>query len=317
MKKICFIFILCICVYSNVFAHNTIEKETLVYAVKNGQELHLDKFVDPTIAVDGKRPVMIYVHGGGFTTGSRVNALQIKYSKHFAAQGFVSVSIDYRLGIKEGVQADQETIKKAVALAVEDLIDATSFILKNADEWNIDTKKIIISGGSAGAITCLNAEYEICNDWQTAACLPAGFNFAGVISQAGCIIVPQEKLVWKKSPCPMLLMHGSKDQLVPFDSYSIERNLYAGSNYIHKQLAESDVANWLYEETGADHIVALKPLQYNLGEIDSFIDKFVLKGKHAVVHTVWADKTPDSMEKMFDVVPLYLTGWNKTDEEVQ
>jgi hypothetical protein len=68
---------------------------------------------------------------------------------------------------------------------------------------------------------------------------------------------------------------------------------------------------------GADHIVALKPLQYNFGETDTFIDKFVMKGLQAIVHTIWADSKPDTMGDMFKVVPLYMTGWDKTDEEVK
>jgi len=112
-------------------------------------------------------------------------------------------------------------------------------------------------------------------------------------------------------------MHGNSDQLVPFENYSIEGNLYAGSNYINNQLIALDVPHWLYEEDGADHIVALKPLQYNFGEIDTFIEKFVIEGELAIVHTVWADKIPGSMDKMYEIVPLYLNGWEKTDEEVE
>jgi hypothetical protein len=304
-------------VFSSGFAQSKAERETIAYSIKDGQELLLDKYVDNSIEYDGKRPVMIYVHGGGFSTGSRINALQIKYCKHFTSRGFMSFSIDYRLGIKEGVQPDQATTMHAVSIACEDLIDATAFILEKADEWNIDTEKIIISGGSAGAITCLHAEYEICAEREHANHLPEGFNFAGVISHAGCIIVPQDSLEWNKAPCPILLMHGSADQLVPFDAMHDPGIIYAGSNYLHQQFARLNYSHWFYDESGADHIVALKPLQYNFGEIDTFIDKFIMKGKPAVVHTVWADDKPDSMTEMFEVVPLYITGWDKTDEEVE
>lgn len=298
-------------------AQSPIRRETLVYSVKDGEELHLDKYVDKNVAFNGKRPVLIYVHGGGFTTGSRINALQIQYCKHFAAQGFVAVAIDYRLGIKDGGQSDQETIMHAVSLAYGDLIDATAFIIGKADEWNIDTGKIIISGGSAGAITCLTAEYDICSEGKYSSILPEGFNYAGLVSHAGSVVVPGDTLTWKKAPCPMLLMHGNKDQLVSFDVFSISGNLYAGSNYIHNQFVKLKFPHWLYEEDGADHIVALKPLQYNFGETDTFIDKFVMKQQKAIVHTVWGDDKPDSMDKMMDVVPLYIIGWDKTDDEVK
>lgn len=299
-----------------IFAQSRIERETLVYSVKEGQELRMEKFVDNSIKYNGKRPVMIYVHGGGYSMGSRINALQFTYCKHFAARGFVAFSIDYRLGVKEGVQASQEVIMNAVKISCEDLFDATAFILNKADEWNIDKNKIIISGGSAGAITCLTAEYDLCSEGKYAGRVPEGFNFAGVISHAGCIVVHQDTLKWKKTPCPILLFHGNKDAQVPFESMSIQGNLYAGSNYIHKQFQALNFSHWLYEEAGADHIVALKPLQYNFGEIEIFIEKFIMKGQHAIVHTTWKDKKPDSMADMQKVVPLYIHGWEKSDDEV-
>jgi hypothetical protein len=298
-------------------AQNSVAKETIVYSVKDTLQLHLDKYVDNSVQYTGKRPVFIYVHGGGFATGSRINALQIKYLKHFTAQGFVAIAIDYRLELKDIKQPNEEIIMKAVSHAYGDLIDATAFIISKANEWNIDTSKIIISGGSAGAIACLTAEYDICSGGQFSSRLPAGFNFAGVISHAGCVITHQDTLTWKKMPCSILLMHGTVDQLVPFNKQSISGDIYAGSNYIHNQFVKLNYPHWFYEEVGADHIVALKPLQYNFSETDAFIDKFVMKGMQTTVHTTWADTKPDSMQDMFKVVPLYINGWDKTDEEVK
>jgi poly(3-hydroxybutyrate) depolymerase len=298
-------------------AQPKIEKETLVYATKDGKELRLDKYAEANRQPSTKRPMMIYVHGGGFALGSSKNALQIKYNKHFAAQGFVSISINYRLGLAGNTKPDMAAIKEAVTMGSQDLLDATAFIISKAKEWNIDTEKILISGGSAGAIACLNAEYAICSQDKSAEKLPKDFNYAGVVSHAGNVIVSQDTLIWKKAPCPMLLMHGSTDMQVNFNSAKIENTLFAGSNYLHQQLAKMNAAHWLYEEVGADHIVALKPLQYNFGEIDTFIDKFVMKKEQAIVHTQWKDVVPSSMAKMFDIVPLYMTGWEKTDEEVE
>ena len=317
MKKLTLILISFVIISATLSAQNTIQKEILVYATKDGQKLFLDKYVDSRTQFTGRRPVMIYVHGGGFSTGSSKNALQIKYNKHFAAQGFVSISMNYRLSIKADTPFDRGKLSQAAALATEDLIDATAFVISKAKEWNIDTEKIIISGGSAGAITCLNAEYAIISQGKFAEKLPEDFNYAGVISHAGNVIVQQDTLDWKKIPCPMLLMHGSADQLVTFNSSKIGNTLFAGSNYLHKQFEKMNAPHWLYEEVDADHIVALKPLQYNFWEIDSFIQRFVLNKSNAIIHTQWKDKKPDSMTEMAAVVPLYMSGWEKTDEEVE
>lgn len=317
MQRFLFVLIACIIAAATVSAQSTVKRETMVYSTKDTIQLHLDKYVDNSVSYKGKRPVFIYVHGGGFATGSRINALQIQYCKHFVAEGFVAIAIDNRLGLANKNQPDEATVMNAVSIGYEDLIDATAFIISKANEWNIDTSKIIISGGSAGAIACLTAEYDICSSGPFSSRLPKGFNYAGVISHAGCVIVHQDTLTWKKAPCPMLLMHGNKDQLVPFDSKSVSGDIYAGSNYIHNQFVKLNYAHWFYEEAGADHIVALKPLQYNFGETDAFIEKFVMKKQQAIVHTIWADNKPDSMDDMMKVVPLYITGWDKTDDEVK
>lgn len=317
MKKLTLILISFVIISATLSAQNTIQKEILVYATKDGQKLFLDKYVDSRTQFTGKRPVMIYVHGGGFSTGSSKNASQIKYNKHFAAQGFVSISINYRLSIKADTPFDRGKLSQAATLATEDLIDATAFVISKAKEWNIDIDKIIISGGSAGAITCLNAEYAIISQAKFAEKLPEDFNYAGVISHAGNVIVQQDTLNWKKLPCPMLLMHGSADQLVTFNSSKIGNTLFAGSNYLHKQFEKMNAPHWLYEEVDADHIVALKPLQYNFWEIDSFLQRFVFNKSNAIIHTQWKDKKPDSMTEMAAVVPLYISGWEKTDEEVE
>lgn len=315
-KQLAFLFIQVLLI-SFVQAQQKFDKQTFEYAVKDTLHLKLDKYVDTTLKTKDPRPVFVYVHGGGFATGSRVNALQIQYGKHFASQGFVVISIDYRHGLANNNQPDQKTILNAVNMATTDLIDATAFIIKNAAKWNIDTGKIIISGGSAGAITCLTAAYMIgSEDPSIRKKLPAGFNYAAVISHAGAVVANTDSLRWKRTPSPMLLMHGSADQLVSYKGFSLEGNLYAGSHYLDRQLDQLNIPHWLYEENGADHIVALKPMQHNLGEIDIFIDKIIMKKYQSSVHTIWKDQKPDSMQDMMKVVPLYIMGWDKTDEEV-
>src|SRR5215471_6941249 len=137
IKRVLLVLVVCIMTVVTVSAQSTVEKETIVYSVKDTTQLHLDKYVDNSVPYKGKRPVFIYVHGGGFATGSRINALQIQYCKHFTAQGFVAIAIDYRLELANNKQPDEATIMKAVSFGYSDLIDATAFIIGKANEWNI------------------------------------------------------------------------------------------------------------------------------------------------------------------------------------
>ena len=284
--------------------NETVEKTTFEYSVKGEEHLLLDKYVDYTVDYEGPRPVMIYAYGGAFAGGSRSMNLQVAYYKHFVERGFVVVAIDYRLGAKNGAgdnmskHVEQDAPEGfatrfdwAVRIACEDMIDATAYVLSKADEWGIDTSKIILSGGSAGAITCLNAAYEVAGEREFSVRLPKDFNYAGVISHAGCIYTPDEELVWKRTPCPVLFFHGTSDPVVPFNTRDQGGCHCYGSNYIHNQWVELDYSHWLYEETGSDHIIAMTPMGKNDYEIDNFIDKFIMQGKHIIMHTVFT-QTP-------------------------
>ena len=122
-----------------------------------------------------------------------------------------------------------------------------------------------------------------------------------------------ENLTWKKIPCPIMLMHGNEDITVPFDAVIEQGMICAGSNYIHNQLKELSISHYFHEEDGADHIVAIKPMQYNLDEIDIFIKKFVYNKTESIVYQLWKDKVPMSVDKMADIVPLYVNGWRDDD----
>ena len=281
-------------------------KETLVYSVKDGQELLMDKYVDPAVPYDGDRPVLIYAFGGGFAMGSRSSAFQIPYYKHFVDRGFVVLAIDYRLGVKapEGGKLEDLPVPEgyetrfdyAVRIACEDMIDATAYVVAHADEWGVDPTKIILSGSSAGAMTSLNAAYEVAGEREFASRLPEDFNYGGVISLAGCIYVPETEPVWKKTPCPILFFHGSDDPTVPFNTRPQGGCWCYGSNYLHEQFTGLGFSHWLYEETGSDHIIAMTPLARNYNEIDTFIDKFVMKGMKLTVHTVFTAEPPATDE---------------------
>ena len=211
-----------------------INRETHLYAVKGADSLYLDHYTAP---VEGKRPCMMFVFGGGFAAGTRNNKLYDRYFEFLTTQGFDVVSIDYRLGLKNiGKRAGEfsvrdmiGTMSNAINMAVEDLFSATLFVIDKAEEWQIDTANIVTSGSSAGAITVLQAENNICNRTARAAVLPEGFNYAGVISFAGAIFSTNGSPEWQSQPAPIMLFHGTADRQVPYDKMSMLRVGFYGS----------------------------------------------------------------------------------------
>lgn len=335
MKRI-LLFILVFVTFRLLSAQTHITRKTYIYSIKGADTLRLDTYIDDTAAVKGKRPVMIYVHGGGFSMGSRKNVAQEIFNRHFAEKGFISVSIDYRLALSQPTPnsastsstADKKksnryniaTLYDAVRIADEDVVDATNFILSKANEWKVDSTCIMISGGSAGAITCLTLEYDLCNHAPYTQKLPEGFNYAGIVSQAGAICLHKEKaLTWERKPCPILFFHGDKDSLVPIEHKVIAGEHWFGDKMILPDMRKMHVSYWSFVEKGADHIMAMKPLTDNNAETDKFVDEMVKGKKQAYVYTEWAEETaPDmsSAEHMLKYVPMYILGFGKYIDEM-
>ncbi|MCD7972752.1 MAG: alpha/beta hydrolase [Candidatus Azobacteroides sp.] len=262
-----------------------LQKHTFVYAEKDGEALRLDKYDIPSLY--GEKPCVIFVFGGGFVGGERDSEYYIDYFNFLVEQGYVVVSIDYRLGLK-GV-TDPLTfpaaLEQSINMAVEDLLDATNFVLQNAGNWQINPDMIIASGSSAGAITVLHAEYLLCNREKGFNRVPGEFNYAGVISSAGALFSAAGELRWHTSPAPMLLFHGDADGRVPFGKIEFMKYGVYGSEEIARQLHDIKSPYYFYEVINAGHEIAGSSLINNGEETISFLEKFVKEKQQLFIHT--------------------------------
>lgn len=263
---------------------DSVNIETYTYAFKDGQKLDLDVY-SPAFDNEAKRALLFYVHGGGFSGGSRNDAGIQEFCKKMARHGYVVSSISYRLtrkGTETGFGCDCPAVDKLNTFndAVEDLQDATFFMIQQRDIMRIDPQTIIISGSSAGAETVLNAAY------QPPYCygLDSGpVSYAGVISMAGAI--PDTSRIFKESAIPSLLFHGTCDNLVPYASashhYCNESDagylMLHGSYTIAKKLKQTGTPYWLYTYCNAAHEIAGKPMTANLNEIVDFCYSYIIK----------------------------------------
>ena len=91
---------------------------------------------------DKPTPVLIKIHGGGWTSGSKKEFLSKKDS--YLRSGISVVSIDYRL-----------TNTDILPAPVYDAARALQFVRYKAKEWNLDKDRIALTGGSAGACSSL------------------------------------------------------------------------------------------------------------------------------------------------------------------
>lgn len=240
----------------------------------NKEDLLLDIYSPVNISYTKKLPLIVYVHGGGFQNGSKEeNKILLT---DFAASGFITVSISYRLGWtqSDSCTGDTAEAKEAVYRAVQDAKAAIRFLVANAATYNIDTSNIFLSGESAGAITVLATNYftqSYANSFVPGAELNLGtldyagnnlkikFTIKGIASVAGCL--NNADLINQRNAKPTIYMHGLLDSVIPYKAgtaYSCPNYLYCfGSYYLYnasKNLApavlhlDSTAAHTVYDE---------------------------------------------------------------------
>jgi len=266
---------------------DSVRVETFTYAFKDGKSLDLDVYF-PAFDRVSNRPLIFYMHGGGFSGGTRNEPGIKSFCKTLARHGYVVSSISYRLtrkGTSTAFGCDCPALDKLNTFneAVEDVQDATFFMIKYREKMGIDPQKIILSGSSAGAEAVLNAAY------QPPYCygLDSGpVSYAGVISMAGA--VPDTSRIFAESAIPSLLFHGTCDNLVPYASaphhYCKESQpgylILHGSYTIAGKLKKLGTPYWLYTYCNGAHEIAGKPMSANINEIIDFCYSFVVnKGK--------------------------------------
>ncbi|QDU26616.1 Carboxylesterase NlhH [Anatilimnocola aggregata] len=94
------------------------------------------------------RPLLVFIHGGGWTGGDKLQ--EGNPQRHWLAKGVSYAAINYRL-----------TTEAPLPAPVHDAARAIQFLRTKANEWNIDTKRICLTGGSAGACTAM---WLLCHD---------------------------------------------------------------------------------------------------------------------------------------------------------
>lgn len=208
----------------------------ITFATVDGHELKLDLYMP-----EGKKgaPLVVFVHGGGWSRGNRADMPL----GNMASAGFAFAGIDYRLSPVAPFPAQAHDIKAAIR-----------FLRAKQKEYGYDASRIAISGSSAGAhlallvgVTNGNKELEgtvggnldQSSDVQAILSYYAASNFMTILKQStpfglGVRIPalqlllggqPEDKEVLAKlaSPVfhldandpPLLLLHGDQDPQMP------------------------------------------------------------------------------------------------------
>ena len=276
------------------------QKSTYKVVQRDTCDLFMDVY-DPVIIPGDtlNRPTILFVFGGGFVMGQRDDPWVLPWFQLLNENGYRVVSVDYRLGLK-GVKMkfdlfhliqSADFTKKAVDMGVEDVFASVKYLCDNAEELGVDPDNIVICGSSAGAMISLSCELEACNRTSRAAILPEGFHFAGVMSFAGAIMSDSGRPEYKRTPCPQLLIHGTKDEAVAYDKMGFGRRGMFGSSYlVENVLKPAGYTYQIYRYVGHSHDMAANMVA-NWPEEKRFLEVAVMGKNKLVIDSTVDDPT--------------------------
>ncbi len=232
-------------VFSKIDTLKNIQYGVSINIKGESEKLFLDIY-SPNADTLNKRPLVIFVHGGGFTDGDKGKGYPLLFCGGLAKRGYVSSSINYRLGIEK--PKNDTSYFEAMYRGVQDAKASVRFFRKNADKYGIDTSQIFIMGGSAGSKVAMHLAYLDQNEvpkFINTSKLGSlegksgneGFSSTvkGVVNCWGALIDYR----WIKSgDIPIFSVHGTGDKTVPFDSsYAYHGFKYGSSILFERALA--------------------------------------------------------------------------------
>lgn len=120
------------------------QKLNVLYKKTAEEDLYLDLYY-PEKPAASKLPLVIYTHGGGWTTGSKQNISYGAFEKVYLKlldEGFAVAAVNYRLW-KNGQSV-------AMRDCVTDAKDAVRYLAKNSAALGLDPMRCFVHGDSAG-----------------------------------------------------------------------------------------------------------------------------------------------------------------------
>jgi len=265
-----------------IFGYNTTSDN--FYGINYPQTLMMDVY-QPTGDLALQRPLIILAFGGAFIQGQRSDMEPICIA--LAKKGYVTATIDYRL--VHNSNENLFTVGTSNALLIDQIIKASAdmkaairYFKRDAATTNtfrIDTTKIIIGGGSSGAIAALqtaytdnvnenpattsgyanNGGFEGNTDLEAPNSLLPTYNsrgIAGVLNIAGGVL---DTIIIDANDPPIYSSHGDADEVVPynygqlsFQGLSVPLALY-GSYSITIRANNVGIKNELYTIPGGKH----------------------------------------------------------------
>ncbi|MFK7989542.1 MAG: alpha/beta hydrolase family protein [Sandaracinaceae bacterium] len=170
----------------------------------------------------GPHPSVILVHGGGFVLGHRAMKPVRLLASRLCENGYAVCSVDYRLLFRGGGLDSQ----------LDDVNKAAAFWLERCERFDCDPARVSMAGFSAGAALMNLHSGRHPRNYQRLVSIYGPSDFEQLQGRRaalmmGLVMGSRDRREWRKrspihslAPNPMLIVHGTADQLVPF-SHSV------------------------------------------------------------------------------------------------
>jgi para-nitrobenzyl esterase len=265
--------------YQPVFAGVTVTSN-VVYGSANtflgaAQSLLMDVY-QPTGDTVKRRPLLIFAHQGGFALGSKTDAYMVNICTRMARLGYVTASIEYRLGFPltgfPGPLTDTVGLAQAAIRGMQDMRAAVRFFRNDAattKTYRVYSNYIVAGGSSSGAFLALEIGYlDKASEVPTYVNLAslggiegtggnAGYSsaVAAVLNLSGATDNPN---IIEAGNVPLCSVHGTADPTVPYFQGRVGAGLppkyVYGSGRLNPRATAVGVRNTLRRFSKAGHI---------------------------------------------------------------
>jgi acetyl esterase/lipase len=197
-------------------------QELIIYKTTDTLNLTLEVIKPEKMHKDSSYPAMIFFFGGGWKGGTTKQFEP--HAKHYSEKGIICFLAEYRVSERNNTTTFD---------ALSDAKSAIRFLKENAKDLQIDTSKIIASGGSAGghlaAATALIDGYNDTTDDLTISCKPNALVLFNPVLDNGPGGYGYERIDneyknfsplhnIKKGAPPTIIFLGTKDKLIPVET---------------------------------------------------------------------------------------------------